>query len=207
MGSSCPCWTEAAHHLNPSIASSQCRYPSTAATSPAPGISPMFSLCSLGIHQGSERTKQYRLPRPAGALVSVGVGAAFGVQSLPACVMVQLLAQMQTHPKTLGVCQTYLLFVCKTGRAEGPPNTAQSWWVASPVYSPAKPGQNGWRGPHSGLPLCVLLSSLSTCLLHPISVHLPVFSWPQCTLGPLGLFLSQNRLPPPALELCRCVRA
>lgn len=84
----------------------------------------MFSSLSLGVHQGSEETKQYRLPRPAGALVSVGVGTACGVQSLPAYVMVQLLAQIQTHPKTLGVCQTfYLLFVCKMGRAEGPPNT------------------------------------------------------------------------------------
>lgn len=124
VGSSCPRWTEAdpppqSKHCSVTVQISK----HTAAASPAPGISPMFSSCSLGVHQGSEGTKQYRLPRPAGVLVSVGVGAACGVQSLPAYVMVQLLAQMQTHPKTLGVCQTFsLLFVCKMGRAERPPN-------------------------------------------------------------------------------------
>lgn len=161
---------------------------------PAPGIPPMFRSCSLGVHQGSERTKQYRLPRPAGALVIVGLGAACGGQSLPACIMVQLLAQIQTHPKTLGVCQTfYLLFVCKIGRAEGSPNTVQDRWVAGPAYSPAKPGQNGGWGPHSGLPLCAYLLAAphvctSTCSLlapvHPRSLQPLPFPEQAASTGP-----------------------
>lgn len=66
------------------------------------------------------------------------------------------------------------------------------------VCSSAKPEHSGGRGSHSRLPYVSCLqcppAGRTPCLPGP------VLSLPQCILGSLSLFLSQNRLPPLASD-------